>query len=254
MGQYQRIRARRINLTTNAVTGSSSGLHTNIGTLTLWEDKVAMGLIGTSSTGAGVQIWNRTTNNFDSATLLNGLPSTNIQSIDETVDYVFIGTNGGIGVWNKSINDFDAPLTTLDGLSSNNVNTITAIPDSSTGQENVLYIATSGGLDIWSLSNHSKIKSLQSINGMSGDDAFAIATFTNANGTEAFISHRGTPSSRPSVNQITLDLTGNGGESVNEIHLFDQLPSNEIFGDCFRFMGSSHSHHSKPSCALEWQY
>ena len=220
--------ARRINLTTNAVTGSSSGLHTNIGTLTLWEDKVAMGLIGTSSTGAGVQIWNRTTNNFDSAALLNGLPSTNIQSIDETVDYVFIGTNGGIGVWNKSINDFDAPLTTLDGLSSNNVNTITAIPDSSTGQENVLYIATSGGLDIWSLSNHSKIKSLQSINGMSGDDAFAIATFTNANGTEAFISHRGTPSSRPSVNQITLDLTGNGGESVNEIHLFDQLPSNEI--------------------------
>ena len=220
--------ARRINLTTNAVTGSSSGLHTNIGTLTLWEDKVAMGLIGTSSTGAGVQIWNRTTNNFDSAALLNGLPSTNIQSIDETVDYVFIGTNGGIGVWNKSINDFDAPLTTLDGLSSNNVNTITAIPDSNTGQENVLYIATSGGLDIWSLSNHSKIKSLQSINGMSGDDAFAIATFTNANGTEAFISHRGTPSSRPSVNQITLDLTGNGGESVNEIHLFDQLPSNEI--------------------------
>ena len=31
--------ARRINLTTNAVTGSSSGLHANIGTLTLWEDK-----------------------------------------------------------------------------------------------------------------------------------------------------------------------------------------------------------------------
>ena len=122
------------------------------------------------------------------------MPSTNIQSIDETPDYVFIGTNGGIGVWNKSINDFDAPLTTLDGLSSNDVNTITAIPNPNTGQENVLYIATSGGLDIWSLSNHSKIKSLQSSNGMSGDDAFAIATFTNANGTEAFISHRGTPS------------------------------------------------------------
>ena len=221
-----------LDLSTGSTVGLSSGLHDYVDGISIEGDQVAIGLESNDFATAGVQVWNTSSSAWDAAVLMNGLPSNIISSFAEVDDYVFVGTNSGIGVWNKITNSWDAPLTMQNGLSSNDIQDLSA-PQSSNGDYIILYVTSPGGVDRWLIDSEINLGGLTSADGMIGTGAQNIQLISGvgipgSNVLNAYISHRGSDLSRPGVTSLVLDSQGTGNEQITEYHMFDQLPSNEV--------------------------
>jgi sugar lactone lactonase YvrE len=221
-----------IDLSTGSAVGLPSGLHNYVDGISIEGDQIAVGLESNDFATAGVEVWNTSSSAWDAAALMNGLPSNLISSFTEIDDYVFIGTNSGIGIWNKTIASWDAPLTMQDGLSSNNIQDLSA-PISSNGDYIILYITTPEGVDRWLIDSEVNLGKLTASDGMIGTDAHDILLIPGigipgSNVINAYISHRGSDLSRPGITTMEIDTQGTGNEQIIEHHRFDQLPSNTV--------------------------
>ncbi len=221
-----------LDLSTGSAVGLSSGLHDYVDGISIEGDQIAVGLESNDFATAGVQVWNTSSSAWDAAVLMNGLPSNIISSVAEVDDYVFVGTNSGIGVWNKTTNSWDAPLTMQDGLSSNDIQDLSA-PQSNNGDHLILYATSPEGVDRWLIDSEVNLGGLTATDGMIGTDAQHILLIPGvgipgSNVINAYISHRGSDLTRPGVTSMFIDSQGTGNEQITGHYMFDQLPSNEV--------------------------
>ena len=122
-------------------------------------------------------------------------------------------------MWNISKDDWDDPLTSIDGLASNNVRTLDY--DYSV---DVAYIGTPVGIARWNFSSNTGLATINSVNGLVGDNTVATIGFFNSQGTfTLFASHNGAGKSRPGVSQFDLPYP-----STIFTHRPDQLPHNTV--------------------------
>ncbi len=108
-----------INLTKGTNSAIPGTLHKEGGSLSLAGDHLVLGLRGSPSTNAGVQVWNTTTNNWVGGDILPGLPGSMVFDMAIDNGLVLFATNGGIGVWNDTTSEWQSALTVGSGLISN---------------------------------------------------------------------------------------------------------------------------------------
>ena len=209
-----------LNTTTNILQRKNGAVHNSQDGVGLYQSggvsTLFIGLLGTSSTAAGVQVFDVTTQQFTSGQLLSGLPSDNIQGFTFSNSHVYIATQNGIGRWNLTTNDWDNPLTTSDGLPTSNIEDIRYI-------SNVLYVASPSGLTQY-IPTTGAMNTMTTADGLLGNSVWSIETYTTSqSGTWLILGHDGAGSERPGLTVVDLS-----NASVAATHRFDQLPSNYI--------------------------
>ena len=209
-----------LDTTTNVLQRKNGAIHNSQDGLALYQSgsvsTLFVGLLGTFSTAAGVQMFDITTQQFTSGQLLSGLPSDNIQGFAFSNSHVYIATQNGIGRWNLSTNDWDNPLTASDGLPTSNIEDIRYI-------SNTLYIASLGGLTQY-VPTTGAMSTNTTADGLLGNSVWSIETYTTSQmGTWLILGHDGAGTERPGLSVI--DTSSN---AVAATHRFDQLPSNYI--------------------------
>ena len=185
-----------------------------------------IGLQGSGSSSAGVQIFNTTTNSYTAGRLLAGLPSNNVNGFVTQIsqstgqETVYIATDNGVARWNASGDKWETAWTALDGLPISNVEDI--LEDSSGN----LWMATPLGISHYDY-NAKTFTNYDSSNGLMGSSTWGLAvSIVNQSGTAVeniFVSHDGRGTERPGISQLEY-----GPVSVIAQHQFDQLPSNYV--------------------------
>ena len=211
-----------LDTTTGTLQRQSGSIHNSLGGLDMHlangVSTLYVGLLGTSSTAAGVQAFDVAAQQFGPGQLLSGLPSDNIQGFAVSNDHVYVATQNGIARWNMTANDWDNPLTTADGLPSSNIEDIKFI-------SNTLYIASASGLTQY-IPSTGAISTNTTGDGLLGNSVWSIETYSPPSVNSAVqlvLGHDGAGSERPGVS--ILDSSSN---SILSTHRFDQLPSNYI--------------------------
>ena len=208
----------------NTITGTANivpqGLNQFTDGLAIHGDDVVVGLQGTWASAAGVQVWNTSTNQWTMGRLLSGLPNNIINDFALTATHILIATEGGLGMWNMTKDDWDDPLTSLDGLSSNNIYSLDVYQD-------VVYMGTPLGISRWDLNTNSALATIDRSDGLVGDNTVATAMYpTGGNLYTIFAAHNGAGSTRPGVSEITLP-SGTSTMQINT-HRPDQIPHNTV--------------------------
>ena len=220
---------RLLDTTNGSLVTLPTGIHDSQDGLKLVGDDLYIGLQGTGSSSAGIQIFNTTTNFYTAGRLLAGLPSNVVNSFLTTTsnnggqDMVYIATNNGVARWDSSVNTWETALTALDGLPISFVQDIIEFDGS-------IWMATPSGLSNYNSSSKS-FNNYGPADGLMGTSTWGLvgkATSNNAGLTTTvenslFISHDGKGTDRPGITQMNAaNLT------VTAQHQFDQLPSNSV--------------------------
>ena len=211
-----------------------TGIHNFQDGLKVVGDELFIGLSGTSSVSAGIQIFNTTTDTYTAGRLLAGLPSNNINSFltvtdtnsfgQITSETIYTATNGGIARWNATGDNWETALTALDGLP---ISFVEDIIEDSSGK---IWIATPLGLSSYDPTTE-VISTITPANGLMGTSTWGLTTATitttvNGQSTTSenvFVSHDGRGIDRPGITQISATTS-----AVLAQHQFDQLPSNSV--------------------------
>ena len=106
----------RVDLTTGQLQPPVIGFHWNHDGIVPWNGSLVIGLMGTDSTAAGVQVYDVANNTISDGKLIAALPSNFVWDFEEHDGRIWIATIGGLGVWNLTTSDWDDPFTVLDGL------------------------------------------------------------------------------------------------------------------------------------------
>ena len=211
-----------------------TGIHNFQDGLKVVGDDLFIGLQGSGSSSAGVQIFNTTTNTYTAGRLLAGLPSNNVNSFltvtdsnnlgQITSETIYIATNNGVARWNATGDKWETAWTALDGLPISFVEDIIEFNGD-------IWMATPNGISQYdpstmSIANYGKADGLMGTStwGLVG----ATTTSTDPSGVTTtqnslFISHDGKGIDRPGITQFDVV-----SQSVIELHQFDQLPSNTV--------------------------
>ena len=211
-----------------------TGIHNFQDGLKVVGDDLFIGLQGSGSSSAGIQIFNTTSEAYTAGRLLAGLPSNNINSFLTVTDLnnqgvissetVYIATNNGVARWNATGDKWETAWTALDGLPISFVEDIIEF-------NGYIWMATPNGISQYdpsamSITNYDKADGLMGTStwGLVG----ATTTLTDSSGitttqNSLFISHDGRGTDRPGITQFDT-----GSQSVSELHQFDQLPSNTV--------------------------
>ena len=216
-----------LNINTGVLQNLPNGIHNFHDQLSLVGDDLFIGLQGTTSTSAGLQIFNTTNSNYTTGKLIAGLPSDNINGFVSSVsangqEMIYIATDNGIGRWNSSGFKWETSITALDGLP---ISYVEDIVEDSSGK---IWIATPSGLAKYDPSSK-VITTMTPANGLMGTSTWGLTTATiiqQGQGTSqqnVFVSHDGRGVDRPGATQINPS-----SNSVVSQHQFDQLPSNAV--------------------------
>ena len=211
-----------------------TGIHNFQDGLKVVGDDLFIGLQGSGSSSAGIQIFNTTSEAYTAGRLLAGLPSNNVNSFLTVTDLnnqgvissetVYIATNNGVARWNATGDKWETAWTALDGLPISFVEDIIEFNGD-------IWMATPNGISQYdpsamSITNYDKSDGLMGTStwGLVGattalTDSSGITTTQNS----LFISHDGRGTDRPGITQFDT-----GSQSVSELHQFDQLPSNTV--------------------------
>ena len=225
---------RMLDTLTGTIQPVPTGIHNFQDGLKLVGDDLFIGLQGSGSSSAGIQIFNTTTNNYTAGRLLAGLPSNNINSfltVTETTQFgqitsetIYIATNNGVARWNATGDKWETAWTALDGLPISFVEDIIEF-------DGDIWMTTPNGISQYdpvtmTVTNYGKS------DGLMGTSTWRLigttTTTTDASGmtttsNSLFISHDGKGTDRPGITQFDT-----GTQTVLEIHQFDQLPSNTV--------------------------
>ena len=115
-GSQQFSKVSRIDLSTGQLQPPVIGFHWNHDGIVPWNGNLVVGLMGTDSTAAGIQVYDVTNNTISDGKLIAALPSNFVWDFEEHDGRIWIATIGGLGVWNLTTSDWDDPFTVLDGL------------------------------------------------------------------------------------------------------------------------------------------
>ncbi len=190
-------------------------------------DDLYIGLQGTGTSSAGIQIFNTTQGTYTAGRLLAGLPSNNVNGFltvtGQSSEIVYIATANGVGRWNGTDNSWETAWTALDGLPASYVEDVIEY-------NNDIWFATPNGIAIY----ETAINSVTSFTpapsyGFMGTSSWQLVgkdvvnPITGNTETSLFISHDGKGTDRPGVTQFNAV-----NKTVITQHQFDQLPSNSI--------------------------
>ena len=225
---------RLLDTLTGTIQPLPTGIHNFQDGLRVVGDDLFIGLQGSGSSSAGIQIFNTTTNSYTAGRLLAGLPSNNINSfltVTETTQFgqitsetVYVATNNGVARWNATGDKWETAWTALDGLPISFVEDIIEF-------DGDIWMATPSGISHYdttamSITNYDKSDGLMGTStwGLVG----AATTSTDSSGVTStqnslFISHDGRGTDRPGITQFNA-----GTKTVDTLHQFDQLPSNSV--------------------------
>lgn len=207
----------RIDLAAGSISGvPGAPLHYQHDGMAVVGNELIVGLMGTSSTAAGVQRYDMVNGTWGAGRLAAGLPSNIVTDFEKIGDIAFISTAGGLGRWNISADDWEDPVTTADGLATPMLSQLTQFNGNllvGTGQGVFGYNVTTGG--IGTMAGRAQ--------GLVGD---SVDGFTwNAAGTDLWISHSGAGATRPGFTELT---SIGSALMVVDTTLVDILPSNDI--------------------------
>ena len=225
---------RLLDTTNGTLQPLPTGIHNFQDGLKVVGDDLFIGLQGSGSSSAGIQIFNTTSDTYTAGRLLAGLPSNNINSfltVTETnnlgqisSEIIYVATNNGVARWNATGDKWETAWTALDGLPISFVEDIIEL-------DGDIWMATPNGISQYdpvamSITNYGKSDGLMGTStwGLVG----ATTTSTDSSGVTTtqnslFISHDGRGTDRPGITQFNT-----GTQSVSELHQFDQLPSNTV--------------------------
>ena len=213
---------RMLDTTTGTLQALPTGIHNFQDGLAVVGDDLFIGLQGSGTSSAGIQVFNTTSNAYTAGRLLAGLPSNNVNGFltvsnnigDETI---YIATNNGVGRWNSTGNTWDTAWTALDGLPISYVEDIIEFDGN-------IWMATPSGLSMYDTTANS-FSTFTAADGMMGTSSWALVgkTTSSAGTPSLFISHDGRGTERPGITQFNA-----GNQTIIDLHQFDQLPSNSV--------------------------
>ena len=225
---------RLLDTTNGTLLPLPTGIHNFQDGLKVLGDDLFIGLQGSGSSSAGIQIFNTTTETYTAGRLLAGLPSNNVNSFltvtnsnsvgQITSETIYIATDNGVARWNATGDNWETAWTSLDGLPISYVEDVIEF-------DGDIWMATPSGLSQYDTSSMS-INNFDKSDGLMGLSTWgltsAITTTTDASGVTVtqnslFISHDGRGTDRPGITQFDTST-----QSVISLHQFDQLPSNRV--------------------------
>ena len=215
-----------VDISTGQISGTPVPLHYQMDGIYRSGSDLVIGLMGTTTTSAGFQVYNLTTQSWTDGSLLAGLPSNIVRDFVEYDNRIWVATYGGLGVWNTTTQAWDDSITTQDGLPAPIVDKIWV-----EGAE--LMLATPSGMVRWDVANHSVVATYDSQSGLIGNRVNGIAyasttVITSGNSTitygpTLFLSHNGEGASRPGATSFDLTTMSPGQQ-----YRVDMLPSNDV--------------------------
>jgi len=203
-----------------------SGLHNILDGIEVYNGNLVVGLQGSWSSSAGIGVFNPATHQWVAGRLLSGLPSNIINDFAIIDDIAYFATDGGIGLWNITSEEWMDSLTTMDGLPTNAINSLSHVSstNSAGSVSSILYIGTSAGLARMDMVNGTFLSTMTTQDGLIGNSVVSSLVWgSQSSGGNLFIAHDGAGSTRPGVTEI--DVTT---DSVVDIHRIDQIPSNNV--------------------------
>ena len=211
-----------------------TGIHNFQDGLKVVGDDLFIGLQGSGTSSAGIQVFNTTTNNYTAGRLLAGLPSNNVNAFLTvtqtnnagvvTDEMIYVATSNGVARWNATGDNWETAWTALDGLPISFVQDIIEF-------DGDIWMATPNGISQYdpvamSVTNYGKTAGLMGTStwGLFG----TTTTSTDPSGTTTtqnslFVSHDGKGTDRPGITQFNT-----ASQTVTDLHQFDQLPSNTV--------------------------
>lgn len=215
-----------VDISTGQISGTPVPLHYQMDGIYRSGSDLVIGLMGTTTTSAGFQVYNLTTQSWTDGSLLAGLPSNIVRDFVEYDNRIWVATYGGLGVWNTTTQAWDDSITTQDGLPGPIVDKIWV-----EGAE--LMLATPSGMVRWDVANHSVVTTYDAQSGLIGNRVNGIAyasttAITSGNSTitygpTLFLSHNGEGASRPGATSFDLTTMSPGQQ-----YRVDMLPSNDV--------------------------
>ncbi len=216
----------RVDITTGQIVGTAAPLHGQMHGIFNQGDDLTIGLMGTSTSSAGFQVYNMSTQSWTDGGLIAGLPSNRVRDFVEYDNRIWIATYNGIGIWNLTTQSWDDSITTQDGLPSGFVQQISV----HSGQ---LMLATQLGLVVWDVANKTLVDIYDRGDGLIGTRVNSIAfapPTTIASGNTSitypptlFLSHNGEGASRPGATAFSLPAM-----QATQQYQVDMLPSNDV--------------------------
>ena len=184
---------------------------------------LVVGLSGTTSTSAGLQVLNDAQGlRWSDASLLAGLPSNIVNDIDIIDDVVYLATTGGVGRFDLNVSEWLNPLTTFDGLGTNDVACIESIGAST------VYLGSSAGVERFDTNSGTLLTPLVRSDGLAGTSTVEMLVRSTGSSSVLMVAHDGLGATRPAVTVISPGLSGVGNDVAGEIHRFDVIPSNSV--------------------------
>ena len=215
-----------VNTTTGQISGTPIALHNQMHGLYQSGDDLVIGLMGTTTTSAGFQVYNMTTGAWTDGALLAGLPSNIVRDFVEYDNRIWVATYGGIGVWNTTTQAWDDSITTQDGLP-------TPIVEKIWVEGTELMLGTPSGLVVWDVPSESVTQIEDRTTGLIGTRVNDIAytpsiTVSSGNQTISFdrtlfLSHNGEGPTRPGATAYSLVSM-----QATQQYQVDMLPSNDV--------------------------
>ena len=216
----------RIDLTTGTWQVTPAALHGQMDGMWMDGSEIVVGLMGTSWTAAGVQVFNKTTNSWEHGQLLAGLPSNIVRDFVLYDNRIWVATWGGLGVWNISSQTWDDPITTQDGLPSGTIEHLWI-------EGGELWLGTPAGLVRFDVANLSVIGTIDRNSGLIGNRVSGMAlapavTISSGNSTvilppTLYLSHNGEGSTRPGASGMEISTL----QVLQQLQV-DMLPSNDV--------------------------
>jgi len=216
----------KVDTTTGQASSTPAPLHYQMHGISQKGSDLVIGLMGTTYTAAGVQVYNMTTQSWTDGALLAGLPSNLVRDFALYDNRVWIATYGGIGVWNLSSQAWDDSITTQNGLTSTVVEHIWV-------ESGELMFGTPSGLIRWDVSSASVTATYDRNSGLLGTHvsgmAYAPQTTVTVGGNVVthprtlFLSHNGQGQTRPGATAFSL-----ASMQPTQQYQVDMLPSNNV--------------------------
>lgn len=215
-----------LHLSNNTWSRASNGLTDDLDGLAWYGNDLVTGLVGGGRGVSGVQLYDPTTDAFFDGGVLGGLPSNTVLGLSRTStsDVVHIATNGGVGRFDRSLDGWDTPITTANGLSSNNVEDVVTWFDGA-GNEIVL-LATDGGLALWNASSDQMTATWDEASGLLETSVWGL--HRNSTDGTVLLAHDGLGTARPGATVLGASSLAPGGFVIDDTLRFDQLPSNDV--------------------------
>ena len=168
---------------------------------------LVVGLSGTTSTSAGLQVLNDAQGlRWSDASLLAGLPSNIVNDIDIIDDVVYLATTGGVGRFDLNVSEWLNPLTTFDGLGTNDVACIESIGAST------VYLGSSAGVERFDTNSGTLLTPLVRSDGLAGTSTVEMLVESTGSSSVLMVAHDGLGATRPAVTVISPGLSGVGND------------------------------------------